>query len=154
MTRFIDTKPLAHDSDALPTPQVRVPVGYRPHCGVEVDTDVFASHSVSWGMTSGGLYLPVAIDTDGQQIVQVAGDPATEAKQDTLIAKDFATLAKQDELKTELEAIQAKSIPEYGWITGGTLPTPSGFAFGLEFNPATNGLTLYTWDGSSWEEVV
>lgn len=46
------------------------------------------------------------------------------------------------------------SVPEYGWKTGDAEPAPTGFALGMEVDPATDIGTVKYWNGVTWEVLV
>lgn len=48
------------------------------------------------------------------------------------------------------------SIPEYGWLSTGTAPTPidpTKFAMGAEIDSTTGETTIKYWDGAEWKEL-
>jgi hypothetical protein len=74
---------------------------------------------------------------------------------DSLTASNVAIDQSEDGVTNKVVATLSGSIPEYGWLTGATAPTPTeDFAWGNEFNASTGALKVYGWTGSAWVEVV
>lgn len=47
-----------------------------------------------------------------------------------------------------------KVIPEYGWLSTDTPPTPAGFAMGVEIDTIADTMTVKYWNGTAWKAVV
>ena len=76
---------MIRDNENNIIPQMLIPgTGFRPLTGEAVDVGRYGYDSVVWGKTSGGVFVPVQVDTEGKQAVTAS---ELEAKVDALNAK-------------------------------------------------------------------
>lgn len=73
------TKQILTDVNGKPMAQFYNPTAddYRPLTGVDLGGGRYGTDGLMWGKTSGGLYVPVAVNTDGAVNVEVTGGVTT-----------------------------------------------------------------------------
>ena len=116
-----NTKNLKTDASGKPVPQFYNPTAddFQPLTGVDLGGGRYGYDGLLWGKTSGGLYVPLQVNTDGQmQIAGAAADDAAAAGNPLLVAGKYsaapATRQDGDAVTQQMTATGASHVAAQG----------------------------------------